>query len=74
MMNDENIAKLENKIYNLKAELGIVDSRIDTLSCYRGNESELDDLYEQSNILEDEIKELEKQLEELKKKQTRIKR
>ncbi len=62
------IKELENKILNLKVEAGIIDSRIDTLSCYRGTEGELDELYEQSNNLEEEIDKLQKELNELQQK------
>ncbi len=69
------IKELESKILNLKVEVGVIDSRIDTLSCYRGTEHELEELYEQSNNLEDEISKLQKELNELQqKKQTSTRR
>lgn len=67
------IKELESRILNLQVEVGVIDSRIDTLSCYRGTEGELEELYEQSNELENEIERLKKQVNELKQK-TIIKR
>ena len=69
------IKELESKILNLKVEVGVIDSRIDTLSCYRGTENDIEELYEQSNNLEDEISKLQKELNELQqKKQTSTRR
>lgn len=65
---EEQIKVLEKKIADLRIEVGIIDSRIDTLECYRRNDNDLDELYEESSRLENEIKVLEEKITELKRK------
>ena len=70
MENDviETIEKLKEDIKMIDSQIGYVNSRIDTLECYRGNDGEIDELIEESNELEDKREKLVKQLKELEEK------
>lgn len=52
------IEKLEKEIISIDSEIGLLDSRIDTLECYKRNTSELQELINKSNSLEDRKREL----------------
>lgn len=58
------IEKLEKEIITVDAEIGRLDTRIDTLECYKRNTEELDDLIKKSNALEDQKRDLVAEQEE----------
>ncbi len=52
------IEKLEKRIMSLDSEIAHLDSRIDTLECYKRNTEELDELVQRSNELEEQKRKL----------------
>jgi DNA repair exonuclease SbcCD ATPase subunit len=59
------IAELKNSIEELDSQLGQIYSRIDALECYPGNQSNVDELNDESNSIEDSKKKLVEELNEL---------
>ena len=59
------VEDLKKSIHEIDAELGVVENYIDSLECYPNQQNKLDELYEESDKLEDSKKAYMEELEAL---------